>query len=79
MEVLLTIILCVVLAAYTVAGVGDILLSIRISRRLDETITMAQMVNAKVEGVRRRVDALEAAQAHAPKLVSLKPTKGGAK
>lgn len=76
MTTLLAIVLCVTLAAYTVAGVGDILLSLRINRRLNETITMAQIVNAKVEGIRRRVDALEKAQAQAPRLVSLKPTEG---
>ena len=79
MTTLLAIVLCVILAAYTVAGVGDILLSLRINRRLNETITMAQTINAKVEGLRKRVDALEKAQAQAPRLVSLKPTKGGAK
>ena len=80
MTTLLAIVLCVVLAAYTAAGVGDILLSLRINRKLNETITMARMVNAKVEGLRKRVDALEKAQAQAPRLVSLKPTeKGGCK
>lgn len=76
MTTLLAIVLCVTLAAYTVAGVGDILLSLRINRRLNETITMARIVNAKVEGLRKRVDALEKAQAQAPRLVSLKPTEG---
>ena len=80
MTTLLAIVLCVILAAYTVAGVGDILLSLRITRRLNETITMAKIVNAKVEGLRKQVDALEKAQAQAPRLVSLKPTeKGGRK
>lgn len=80
MTTLLAIVLCVILAAYTAAGVGDILLSLRINRHLNETITMAQTINAKVEGLRRRVDALEKAQAQAPRLVSLKPTeKGGRK
>lgn len=73
MTTLLAIVLCVTLAAYTVAGVGDILLSLRINRRLNETITMARIVNAKVEGLRKRVDALEKAQVQAPRLVSLKP------
>ena len=83
MTTLLAIVLCVTLAACTVAGVagvGDILLSLRINRKLNETITMARMVNAKVEGLRKRVDALEKVQAQAPRLVSLKPTeKGGRK
>lgn len=77
MTTLLAIVLCVILAAYTVAGVCDILLSLRINRKLNETITMAR---AKVEGLRKRVDSLEKAQAQAPRLVSLKPTeKGGHK
>ena len=80
MTTLLAIVLCVTLAAYTVAGVGDILLSLRINRRINEAIEMARMVNAKVEGLRKRVDALEKVQAQAPRLVSLKPTeKGGRK
>lgn len=77
MTTLLAIVLCATLAAYTVAGVGDILLSLRINRKLNETIEMVRMVNAKVEGLRERVDAIEKVQAHAPKLVSLKPAKDG--
>ena len=83
MTTLLAIVLCVTLAACTVAGVAgvsDILLSLRINRKLNEAIEMARMVNAKVEGLRKRVDALEKVQAQAPRLVSLKPTgKGGRK
>lgn len=80
MTTLLAIVLCVVLAAYTAAGVGDILLSLRINRKLNEAIEMVLIVNDKVEGLRKRVDALENAQAQAPRLVSLKPTeKGGRK
>lgn len=76
MTTLLAIVLCVTLAAYTVAGVGDILLSLHINRKLNETITMAKIVNAKAEGLRKRVDALEKVQAQAPRLVSLEPTEG---
>ena len=80
MTTLLAIVLCVVLAAYTAAGVGDILLSLRINRKLNEAIEMVLIVNDKVEGLRKRVDALEKVQAQAPRLVSLKPTeKGGRK
>lgn len=80
MTTLLAIVLCVTLVAYTAAGVCDILLSLRINRRINEAIEMVLIVNDKVEGLRKRVDALEKAQAQAPRLVSLKPTeKGGRK
>lgn len=75
MTTLLAITLCVTLAAYTAAGVGDILLSLRINRRINEAIEMVLIVNDKVEGLRKRVDALEKVQAQAPRLVSLKQTE----
>ena len=80
MTTLLAIVLCANLAAYTAVGVGEILLSLRTNRRINEAIEMVLIVNDKVEGLRKRVDALEKAQAQAPRLVSLNPTeKGGRK
>lgn len=88
-DTLLTI-LITALAAYTVVGVSDIFASWKTCHNLDDLIDMVLILRSKTEGLRKRIEALEAVQAQAPRLVSLKPTedegkpasvhtKGGAK
>lgn len=73
MTTLLAIVLCVTLAAYTVAGVVDIFAAKKTCHKLDELVDMVLTLRSKVIGLQKRIDALEATQAQAPRLVSLKP------
>lgn len=76
MTTLLAIVLCVTLAAYTVAGVVDIFAAKKTYHKLDGLVDMVLTLHSKVIGLQKRIDALEATQAQAPRLVSLKPTEG---
>lgn len=76
MQAILLTILITALAAYTVAGMVDIFAAKKTYHKLDELVDMVLTLRSKVIGLQKRIEALEATQAQAPRLVSLKPTEG---
>lgn len=76
MQAILLTILITVLAAYTVAGMVDIFAAKKTYHKLGELVDMVLTLHAEVIWLQGRMEALEATQAQAPRLVSLKPTEG---
>lgn len=73
MQAIFLTILITVFAAYTVAWGVDIFANWKTYRKLGDLIDMVLILYSKTEGLCKRIEDIEAAQAQAPRLVSLKP------
>lgn len=79
MQAILLTILITTMAAYTVAAVVDIFAAKKTYYKLGELANMVLNLHSEVVWLQERIEALEATQAQAPRIVSLVHTKGGPK